>query len=114
MDEKANFQTAIIEKDLDKLSTRFDRHLEIYAQNGKELAALKASVDGLKAYIEQQHSRDSGEAERIWTQTKKNTNDISDIKVALGKVLVKVAAISSIAASISASIAAIVVERFLF
>ena len=33
-----------VEKDVQGLATRFDRHLEIYAQNGKELGALKVSV----------------------------------------------------------------------
>lgn len=48
---EANAQTQIIEKDIARLrdsmseqSARFDRHLEIYAQNGKELAALKQEV----------------------------------------------------------------------
>lgn len=46
-----NDQTKILERDIANLSKkvdsqceRFDRHLEIYAQNGKELAALKTEV----------------------------------------------------------------------
>lgn len=34
----------IMAEDLERLQARFDRHLEIYAQNGKELAALKTEV----------------------------------------------------------------------
>lgn len=34
-----------LESGISGLSSRFDRHLEIYAQNGKELAALKTEVN---------------------------------------------------------------------
>lgn len=51
MDERANEQTRIIERDIaslsldhKKLNERFDRHLEIYAQNGKELVALRTQM----------------------------------------------------------------------
>ena len=36
--------TIRLERDINSLANRFDRHLEIYAQNGKELAALKSQV----------------------------------------------------------------------
>lgn len=56
--EPANAQTRIIERDIarlaedhTKLNLRFDRHLEIYAANGKELAALKTKVDTLDKSI---------------------------------------------------------------
>lgn len=45
MDSQHNEQTLRLERDLNNLGIRFDRHLEIYAQNGKELAALKAQVN---------------------------------------------------------------------
>jgi hypothetical protein len=42
------------------LVNRFDRHLEIYAQNGKELAGLKVSVEDLRKNIKDDiHSLDN-------------------------------------------------------
>lgn len=39
------------DKALENLQHRFDRHLEIYAQNGKELAGLKAEMAGMREDI---------------------------------------------------------------
>jgi predicted phage tail protein len=57
--EQANAQTKIIERDIArlaedhaKLNQRFDRHLEIYSQNGKELAALKTKVENLDKAVQ--------------------------------------------------------------
>lgn len=40
-----------LEKGVVDINTRFDRHLEIYAQNGKELAGLKVEVNLLRGEI---------------------------------------------------------------
>lgn len=47
MDIQHTEQTKRIEEDIRTVTTRLDRHLEIYAQNGKELAALKTEVANL-------------------------------------------------------------------
>ena len=39
------------DNEIKNLRDRFDRHLEIYAQNGKELAGLKAEVSGLRTEL---------------------------------------------------------------
>lgn len=44
MDSQHKEQTMRLERDIKSLGERFDRHLEIYAQNGKELASLKTEV----------------------------------------------------------------------
>ena len=36
------------DNEIKEMRNRFDRHLEIYAQNGKELAGLKAEVSALR------------------------------------------------------------------
>lgn len=102
-----NAQTQIIERDLSKLQERFDRHLEIYAQNGKELAALKQAVDALSKVIERQSTRDKEDFGAIWQQTKQNTHDISDINVTLGKLMVRVSLIAAVASSIASTAASI-------
>lgn len=43
MDKQHVEQTNVLERDLSSLGTRFDRHLEIYAKNGKELEAVKTN-----------------------------------------------------------------------
>ena len=48
MDTQHTEQTHRLETDLRHLGNRFDRHLEIYAANGKELAAVKANVASLE------------------------------------------------------------------
>lgn len=103
--EKANAQTQIIERDLYKLAERFDRHLEIYAQNGKELAALKSSVESLRSVIERQEIREKDNLSSIWSQTKQNTSDISEINVTLGKIMVRVSLIAGTASTVASSIA---------
>ena len=47
MTEISNKELKLLEQDLRGVTDRFDRHLEIYANNGKELAALKSSVDSV-------------------------------------------------------------------
>jgi len=41
-------QTRVLERDITSLNNRFDRHLEIYAKNGKELANVKEEVREVK------------------------------------------------------------------
>lgn len=45
-------QVKHIDRKVDELEDRFDRHLEIYANNGKELAGLKVEVASMKKAIE--------------------------------------------------------------
>lgn len=40
-----------LKADIQKVDHRLDRHLEIYAQNGKELAALKQEVSDMKTSL---------------------------------------------------------------
>ena len=49
MDNQHREQVSILERDVNRIGDRLDRHLEIYAQNGKELAGLKSEVAGLIA-----------------------------------------------------------------
>ena len=64
-DEHANQQTKIIERDLEKLNSRFDRHLEIYATNGKELASLRTSVESLRNLIQSESNQTNNQEIRI-------------------------------------------------
>ena len=51
MDIQHTEQTRRLEEDMRHLGNRFDRHLEIYAANGKELSAVKQNVASLDKTI---------------------------------------------------------------
>lgn len=86
---KPNEQTKIIERDLQKLADdhrklgeRFDRHLEIYAQNGKELVALRTTMMESHKNFEALFAKTS-EALHI-TRT-----ELQDIRIEMGRVTTK-------------------------
>lgn len=110
-DAHANEQTKIIERDLEKLAARFDRHLEIYAQNGKELAALKSSVDSLRLWLERESSELDTNNVAQWKQIKINTDNISNIQIELGKLGVKIAAFAAIGATAASTIVVFGMEK---
>ncbi len=62
---------------IDTLERRFDRHLEIYANNGKELAGLKEEVKNLGETLIQQISGIGSDVKALNKefQTYKNTTD---------------------------------------
>lgn len=68
-----------LERDLREVASRFDRHLEIYAQNGKELAALKSEVRGnhtmLENSIQQHHEVLLGQLTNLAEAIKTNTDN---------------------------------------
>lgn len=51
MDSQHREQTERLEWDIRDLAGRFDRHLEIYAQNNKEIAALRTELNATKQNI---------------------------------------------------------------
>lgn len=101
----------IIERDLQKLGDRFDRHLEIYASNGKELASLKTAVEGLRLTIEKQEKHDNDSMKNIWHQTKANTHDIAEINVSLGKIMTRVSLIAAVAATVASSLSSTIITN---
>jgi len=48
MDTQHTEQTKRLEDDIRSLAQRFDRHLEIYAQNGKELRSVQTELESVK------------------------------------------------------------------
>ena len=110
MDDRANVQTQIIERDLEKLNTRFDRHLEIYAQNGKELASLKSEVHNLTNAIKSMDISNGKNNDNQWVQIKTNTDDISTLKVEIGKIGTKVGIWAGGIASVASAGVGLIVE----
>lgn len=100
MEEVANVQTRIIERDLEKLSDRFDRHLEIYASNGKELAGLKIAVSTLDNSIG-----------KIISKEDINSSRISSLEVDVAKIAVRSGIYASIFSAFSSGIVVLFIER---
>lgn len=44
---------SVLQRDMTAMNGRFDRHLEIYAQNGKELAAVKVGLGGVQEQLQE-------------------------------------------------------------
>ena len=102
MDEKPNNQTKIIERDLDRLALRFDRHLEIYAQNGKELAGVKASVDAL-----------SGKINQVGSGEESNTKRISKLEINVAKIAVRSGIYAGLFSAVSSGVVLLMIEKFI-
>lgn len=120
MAERANAQTQIIERDIARLADdharlneRFDRHLEIYAANGKELAALKSEVQNLIGVVNKTDSSQTKNNDNQWVEIKQNTSDISIMKTELGKMGVKVGMFAATAATISSSVVGFIMQTLL-
>jgi len=117
---QANVQTQIIERDIarlaedhTKLNERFDRHLEIYAQNGKELASLKSEVEQLvKATNNSNYDRNENN-EKQWREINQNRDDISTLKVEIGKLGVKVGMWAALGATASSTVVMFIMENVL-
>ena len=69
MDEQHTQQTNRLERDITGLGTRLDRHLEVYANNGKEIAAMNANLKTLEV----KHDNFS----KLLTSVERNMNDVS-------------------------------------
>lgn len=106
----ANEQTKIIERDIArladdhrKLNERFDRHLEIYAQNGKELAALKVSVDQLSKTVAV-HTANTMEAhDKQLKRSETNATRITQLEIDVSKLAAKVAVYAAVASAIASA-----------
>ena len=97
--EEANIQTKIIERDLQKLGDRFDRHLEIYAQNGKELSGVKASLEN--------HNKT---ADRITERLLDHETRINANEINIAKLAVRVAGYAAVASAVASAVAVTIVE----
>lgn len=111
--EKANAQTQIIERDLSKLSQRFDRHLEIYAQNGKELAALKSSVDALARMTERNNDVLRLDQSNQWSEIRDGQSRLNTIEINISKMAVKIGLFASLGSAATSGIVLFLIERIL-
>lgn len=109
----ANAQTRIIERDLTILAQRFDRHLEIYAQNGKELAGVKVAVDNLRATIEQRHVQYETNQQATKVETREYVEKMNTLEIDLSKLGTKVAMFATIGSAVASTITSALMQFFL-
>ena len=109
--EKANAQTLIIERDIArladdhvKLTTRFDRHLEIYAQNGKELAKLTSAVESLKETFEKRNVFLDNDQANQWKEIKTGAQEIQENKLAINSIGLKVAMWAGLGSTVGSAV----------
>jgi len=110
-DERANTQTQIIERDLEKLGNRFDRHLEIYAQNGKELMGLKTSVDGLRNTFERHFENNNQDQKKQWDNIKENSNNIQSMEVKVAKIAIQAGIFSALGSAAATAVVIIAINK---
>lgn len=109
----ANAQTRIIERDLTALSNRFDRHLEIYAQNGKELAGVKVAVDNLRTTIEQRHVQYENNQQANKVETREYTDKMNALEIDLSKLGTKVAMFATFGSAVASTVTSALMQFFL-
>lgn len=120
MTDKANTQTKIIERDLSRLEVRFDRHLEIYAQNGKELVALKTAVINLENSIRELKTLIDGrfqvldkEIDNLWTAVKENDKRADQLELKQQALAIKVCLFSAVGSTALTSLVVYIIERII-
>lgn len=110
----ANAQTRIIERDLAVLSQRFDRHLEIYAQNGKELAGVKVSLDNLRTTIEQRNSNYETDQGNLRNDFKDYSTKLNSLELDVSKLATKVAMFATAGSAIASTIVSVAIRIFFY
>ena len=113
MPEQPNEQTKIIERDIQRLredqqsnAKRFDRHLEIYAQNKQELYGVKNNLEHLNETVKKTQLHISADQSNQWDSIKKLTDAQTDIRLEVGSIATKVAAFATVgSAAASAAVA---------
>lgn len=115
--EEANAQTQIIEKDISRVGERItetvhrlDRHLEIYAQNGKELAALKTSVELLRQTINERRADADIIHRHQDEQLKGHETAIQQIQIDISKIATRIGMYSAAGASVASAVIGITVN----
>lgn len=115
-----NEQTKIIERDIarladdhTKLNERFDRHLEIYSMNGKELAKLTAAVTSLRESFEKRNDQVDAEQINQWIDIKKNREDGHQMALTINTLVTRTAAWAALGSSIASTVAVFIVMKVL-
>lgn len=109
MDQTNLAQTKIIERDLERLSERFDRHLEIYASNGKELAGVKAQLlvmnNNINAFTTEQATQ--------WAKIEKNADEIDAIEINVNSLAMKIGIYATFGSTAASATVVYIIQKIL-
>lgn len=108
----ANAQTRIIERDLTALGSRFDRHLEIYAQNGKELAGVKVSLDNLRTTLEQRNGNYAVDQDNLHNDFKEYGVRLSAVEIDVSRLATRIALFATAGSAVASTAASVAIQIF--
>lgn len=115
-----NAQTLILEKDIGllredhrKMNERFDRHLEIYANNGKELAALKTVIASLEKTIDARFVSIDKDQTSQWQSIQTTDKNVNTLNIAVNGLAMKIAIFATIGSTAASAIVVFLIERIL-
>lgn len=115
-----NAQTIILEKDIralgDRISEnvhRLDRHLEIYAANGRELAALKAAVASLEKALDNKFITAENEHGEFKKHNAACDARITALEINVSKLAMKIGVYASLGSAAASSIVVFLVVKLL-
>jgi len=115
MPEQPNEQTKIIERDIQRLredqtanAARFDRHLEIYAQNKQELYGVKNNLENLNKMLKDSQDHVAKDQSNQWDAIKAITEAQTDIRVQLGSIATKIAFFATVGSAVASAAVAFI------
>lgn len=111
---QANAQTRLIERDLTQLSTRFDRHLEIYAQNGKEFVALKIAVDNLRSSIESNSRNYDADLNNFKADLKETMSKVNTLELGVSQLATKIGIYATIGSAVASASVSVIIRLFFY
>ena len=120
MSEQANAQTKILERDINQLhetqkhtNERLDRHLEIYAQNGKELSRLATSVDNLRETYEKRNSTIDIEQANQWREIRSHDKLMQEQAISINTIATKTALWATLGSTAASAIVVFLIMQVL-
>lgn len=110
-------QVDMIERDVQQVNSRLDRHLEIYASNGKELTAVKIALQSLEKTVESLDKNNASTQADQWSAIRTNQESVTVLKIEMGKITTKAAFFAATAAAFMSTVlsigAALLINHFI-
>ena len=118
--QPASDQTLILERDIKMMSDRIndnvhrlDRHLEVYAANGKELAGLKVAVNSLERSINERYSQADSIHTSLQKDCDKNSEDIVTLQISVSQIAVKTGIYATLGSAAASGIVMYMITKVL-
>jgi hypothetical protein len=118
--QPASDQTLILERDIKAMSDRIndnvhrlDRHLEVYSQNGKELAGLKVAVNSLERSINERHNGHDAIHADMKRDIDSSTSEINLLKISVSQIAVKTGIYATLGSAVASAVVVYMVMKVL-